>query len=123
MKTEKVSEPTNPYVKRALDRVIPPKQKVENVIDTDDLGEFGELSNFDKEKALLSNSLIEGNNKYLFASIIALRRELKEVKEDLTSLYLMITEPEDIDKLTKEEIGDKYLNFKNDIRHLLNRKQ
>lgn len=105
----------NPYVSKAVN-----KTELKD-INTDDLGEFN-LSNQEKDKVLMTNSILNGQNKYLLGVINNQAREIKELKEDIGSLYAIIMNPEGVSALTPEETKEAYFDFKKDPRHLLNRK-
>ena len=106
------SEVVNPYVKN--------KQKT---IDKEDNTGFDELSLTieAKEKVVMANSLLTGQNKYLFSEVKNLEREIKELKEDIASLFCMFAN-EKPSPLTDVEAREKYLLFKENKNHLLNRK-
>lgn len=91
-----VNAPENPYVK-----------KIEKTVVTPDEGK---------------TSVLDGQNKALYSRIFSLERELKDLKEDLASIYAMLMNPDEVGKTTPEEAREKYMNFKKDARHLLNRK-
>lgn len=105
--------PKNPYVRKALG--------LEPEINTDDLGEF-DLTGKQKEMALLKTSALDGQNKHLYSQILGLQRTVKELTEDLASIYSMFMEPDGVDEMSEEEARERYMVFKQDARHLLNRK-
>ncbi|MEO6304721.1 MAG: hypothetical protein ABIP51_16285 [Bacteroidia bacterium] len=67
-------------------------------------------------------SILNGQNKHLHATIMMQAKEIKELREDIASLYSMLMEPDEVDDLTPEETRERYVGFKEDKRHLLNRK-
>ena len=67
-------------------------------------------------------SVLDGQNKALYSRIFSTERELKELKEDLASIYAMLMNPDEVEEVTPEEAREKYMKFKKDARHLLNRK-
>lgn len=111
----RVETPKNPYVRKALGITAEPE------IDTSDLGEF-DLSGKQKEQALLKTSLLDGQNKHLFTQILVLQRQMKEMMENFGSIYSMIMEPDGVDEMTNEEARERYMEFRKDLRHLINRK-
>jgi hypothetical protein len=113
--TTVVAKIENPYTKTAKSKYEIP------AIDTDDLGDF-ELSNSEKDKVLMTTSILNGQNKYLLGLVANQAREIKELREDIASLYAMLMVPESKGELTPQETREVYSAFKEDERHLLNRK-
>lgn len=111
----KADAPKNPYVRKAVGF------KPEPEINTDDLGDFN-LTGKEKEMALLKTSALDGQNKHLYSQILELQRTVKELKEDLASLYSMFVEPDEADEMSVEDARERYMALKQDARHLVNRK-
>jgi len=61
-------------------------------------------------------------NGHLLSQVMVLKRENEELKEDIASLYSIITS-EHHPFLTKEDRHELYMAFKQDKRHLINRKK
>lgn len=81
-----------------------------------------DLSAAEEQKNISSTSLLKGQNKHLYGELMQAQREIKELREDIASLFQLFTENSD-EQLSEQEAREVYMKFKVDPRHLINRKQ
>lgn len=96
--------PPNPYVK-----------KIKTPADYEKLENNGD----NQDKTLSRTSLLDGQNKHLYAQLMQAEREIKDLKQDIASLYLIISGGE-AQKLSPQEGREIYMEFKNDEKHIAN---
>lgn len=101
------TQPENPYAKKTTTKASTTSDSPAALTDV--------------EKEVLRSSLLEGQNKHLYSRILVLEGELKELREDITTLYSIIMGEDDSD-ITPTEARDKYFKFRTDKRHILNRR-
>lgn len=102
--TGEVEEPriTNPYAKKSP---------------TKSVGDFDETEGGKGDK-----SILESQNKHLYSLVNTQAREIKELKEDIATLYSMLMGDDSEEAISDIDAKDRYMIFKTDKRHLLNRK-
>lgn len=71
---------------------------------------------------VVEKGLLEGPHKHLIAKYTEIDREIKFIKEDLSSLYLMIMNEDLPETMTLQEIREQYFKFRLDKRHLSNKR-
>jgi hypothetical protein len=78
---------------------------------------------FEEPKAKIpEDSILGGPNKSLHQQLYIQAKEIKELKEDLASLYSMLMGDGE-DEVSEQEVRERYMVFKTDRRHLINRKR
>src|ERR1044072_4527882 len=74
-----------------------------------------------KQEKVPEDSILGGPNKSLYQQLYMQSKEIKELKEDIASLYCMLMGEDDYE-LTEQEARERYMIFKTNKKHLINRK-
>ena len=114
MSFDKFKKIKNPYTTTIdVDDDIRPVERFEKLYKS---------SNPEPKEFVLDKGLLDGPHKHLVTKYCELEREVKILKEDLASLYLMLLGDDLPETMTLEEIREQYFKFRLDKRHLSNKK-
>jgi len=111
MSFDKFKKFKNPYINSSLENEDNKYEKQYNKQKSSSENEF------EAEKGIL-----DGPYRHLVTKYTEIDREIKFIKEDLSTLYLMIMNENLPETMTLQEIREQYFKFRLDKRHLSNKK-